>query len=70
MNGADALWGRESIGAMRQERLLSGGGNRLDTETTRASVPRAGQVAGYLSSEATETTIEARFVTHHRRPEA
>ena len=32
MSGADALWGRESIGAMGQDHLLGGGGNRLDTE--------------------------------------
>ena len=32
MSGADALWGRESMGGMGQDRLLGGGGNRLDTE--------------------------------------
>ena len=32
MSGADALWGRESMGGMGQDHLLGGGGNRLDTE--------------------------------------
>ena len=32
MSGADALWGRESMGGMGQDRLLGGGGNRLETE--------------------------------------
>ena len=32
MSGAEALWGRESMGAMGQDQLLGGGGNRLDTE--------------------------------------
>ena len=32
MSGAEALWGRESMGGMGQDHLLGGGGNRLDTE--------------------------------------
>ena len=32
MSGAEALWGRESMGGMGQHHLLGGGGNRLDTE--------------------------------------
>ena len=32
MSGAEALWGRESMGSMGQDRLLGRGGNRLDTE--------------------------------------
>ena len=32
MSGAQALWGRESMGRMGQDHLLGGGGNRLDTE--------------------------------------
>ena len=32
MSGAEALWGRESMGGMGQDRLMGGGGNRLDTE--------------------------------------
>ena len=32
MSGAETLWGRESMGGMGQDRLLGGGGNRLDTE--------------------------------------
>ena len=32
MSGAEALWGRESMGGMGQDQLLRGGGNRLDTE--------------------------------------
>ena len=32
MSGAEALWGRESMGGMGQDRLLGGGGDRLDTE--------------------------------------
>ena len=32
MSGADALWGRETMGGMGQDHLLGGGGNRLDTE--------------------------------------
>ena len=32
MSGAEALWGRDSMGGMGQEHLLGGGGNRLDTE--------------------------------------
>ena len=32
MSGAEALWGRESMGGMGQDQLLGGGGNRLDTE--------------------------------------
>ena len=32
MSGAEALWGRESMGGMGQNQLLGGGGNRLDTE--------------------------------------
>ena len=32
MSSADALWGRESMGGMGSDRLLGGGGNRLDTE--------------------------------------
>ena len=32
MSSAEALWGRESMGGMGQDRLMGGGGNRLDTE--------------------------------------
>ena len=32
MSGAEALWGRESMGGMGQDHLLGSGGNRLDTE--------------------------------------
>ena len=32
MSGAEALWGRESIGGMGHDALLGGGGSRLDTE--------------------------------------
>ena len=32
MSGAEALWGRESMGGMGQDHLLGGGGSRLDTE--------------------------------------
>ena len=32
MSGADALWGRETMGGMGQNALLGGSGNRLDTE--------------------------------------
>ena len=32
MSGAEALWGRESMGGMGQDHLLGTGGNRLDTE--------------------------------------
>ena len=32
MSSAEALWGRESMGGMGSDRLLGGGGNRLDTE--------------------------------------
>ena len=32
MSGAEALWGRETMGGMGQDQLLGGGGNRLDTE--------------------------------------
>ena len=32
MSGAEALWGRESMGGMGQNHLLGSGGNRLDTE--------------------------------------
>ena len=32
MSGAEALWGRESMGGVGQDHLLGGGGNRLDTE--------------------------------------
>ena len=32
MSGAKALWGRESMGGMRQDHLLGGGSQRLDTE--------------------------------------
>ena len=32
MSGAEALWGRDSMAGMGQDRLLGGGGNRLDTE--------------------------------------
>ena len=50
MSGADALWGRESMGGMGQNQLLGGGGNRLDTEvgyglpigTRFIGTPRAG----------------------------
>ncbi len=32
MSGANALWGRETMGGMGQNHLLGSGGNRLDTE--------------------------------------
>ena len=32
MSGAEALWGRETMSGMRQDHLLGGGGQRLDTE--------------------------------------
>ena len=32
MSGAEALWGRESMGGMARNHLVGGGGNRLDTE--------------------------------------
>ena len=32
MSGAEALWGRETMGGMGGNHLLGGGGNRLDTE--------------------------------------
>ena len=32
MSGANALWGRETMGGMGQNALYGGGGNRLDTE--------------------------------------
>ena len=32
MNGADALWGRETMSGMGRDHLLGVGGNRLDTE--------------------------------------
>ena len=32
MNGAEALWGRESMGGMGHESVMGSGGNRLDTE--------------------------------------
>ena len=32
MNSTEALWGSASMGGMGQDRLLGGGGNRLDTE--------------------------------------
>ena len=32
MSGAEALWGRESMGGMGQDHLLGGGSNRFDTE--------------------------------------
>ena len=32
MSGAEALWGRETMGGMGQDQLLGGSGNRLDTE--------------------------------------
>ena len=32
MSGANALWGRETMGSMGQDHLLGSGGNRLDTE--------------------------------------
>ena len=32
MSGADALWGRESMGGMSHDPLMNGGGQRLDTE--------------------------------------
>ena len=32
MSGAEALWGRETMGEMGQDHLLGGGGNRLETE--------------------------------------
>ena len=32
MSGANALWGRETMGGMGQNHLLGAGGNRLDTE--------------------------------------
>ena len=32
MSGAEALWGRESMGGMGQDTLLGSGGKRLDTE--------------------------------------
>lgn len=32
MSGANALWGRETMGGMGQNHLLGTGGNRLDTE--------------------------------------
>ena len=32
MSGAEALWGRESMSGVGQDHLLSGGGNRLETE--------------------------------------
>ena len=32
MSGAEALWGRESMGGMGQNALMGAGGNRLDTE--------------------------------------
>ena len=31
MSGAEALWGRETMGGMGQDQLLGGSGNRLDT---------------------------------------
>ena len=32
MSGAEALWGRETMGGMGRNHLVGGGGNRLDTE--------------------------------------
>ena len=32
MSGAEALWGRESMGGMSHDPLMNGGGQRLDTE--------------------------------------
>ena len=32
MSGAQALWGRESIGGMSHDPMMGMGGNRLDTE--------------------------------------
>ena len=32
MSGAEALWGQETMGGMRQNALMGAGGNRLDTE--------------------------------------
>ena len=32
MSGAEALWGRESMGGMARNHLIGGGNNRLDTE--------------------------------------
>ena len=32
MSGAEALWGRETMGGMGQDALLGGGGQRLDAE--------------------------------------
>ena len=50
MSGAEALWGRETMGGMGGNHLLGGGGNRLDTEvgyglpigTRFIGTPRAG----------------------------
>ena len=50
MSGAEALWGRETMGGMGRNHLVGGGGNRLDTEvgyglpigTRFIGTPRAG----------------------------